>query len=414
MLDDDTKRNNFFAKINRDTDDDDDMITSVPQIFINDVMIGGFNELFKFMQPTFNFNELHSVSKVVTNNLNKVIDINFYPVEETKISNVKHRPLGIGVQGLADVYSMFKCSFDSEEAKLLNKQIFATIYHASCEKSMELSRERCCVVQELKNRLVDISCVPEFYDTELNLQNLKTNDLYHKLRPLKKELDRTIPLGSYSSYENSPISQGKFQFDLWNVEPIHEVEGIQFKWNELRNDIKTYGVRNSLLLAPMPTASTSQILGFNECIEPFTSNIYSRGTLAGQFLVINKYLQSDLTRLGLWSDKLKDKIILDNGSVSRLKEIPAIIRQTYKVAWDLSMKSLIDQAADRGAYICQSQSLNLWIENPDFSKLSSMHFYAWNKGLKTGIYYLRRRATSKAQTFSIEVEQEPDCVMCSA
>tara|TARA_B100000401_G_scaffold378779_1_gene279860 strand:- start:2414 stop:5137 length:2724 start_codon:yes stop_codon:yes gene_type:complete len=414
LLDDDAKRNNFFAKINRDTDDDDDMITTVPQIFINNERIGGFNELFKFMQPTFDFKKLHSVSKVVTNNLNKVIDINFYPVEETKISNVKHRPLGIGVQGLADVYSMFRCSFDSERAKLLNKQIFATIYHASCEKSMELSRDRCNAVQELKNRLNDISNIPEFYDSALNLQNLKTNDLYHKLRPLRKELDRASQLGAYSSYENSPISQGKFQFDLWNVEPIHEVDGVQFKWNELRENIKTNGMRNSLLLAPMPTASTSQILGFNECIEPFTSNIYSRGTLAGQFLVINKYLQADLIRLGLWNDKLKDNIILANGSISGLKDIPEIIRQTYKISWDLSMKSLIEQAADRGAYICQSQSLNLWIENPDFSKLSSMHFYAWNKGLKTGIYYLRRRATSKAQTFSIEVEKEPECAMCSA
>ena len=205
-----------------------------------------------------------------------------------------------------------------------------------------------------------------------------------------------------------------FQFDLWNTNPVKKVNNFDLDWNKLRDNIINNGIRNSLLLAPMPTASTSQILGFNECIEPFTSNIYSRGTLAGQFIVINKYLQKDLISIGLWNDKLKDKIILNNGSIKNLNEIPIIIRNTYKISWDLSMKSLIDQAADRGAYVCQSQSLNLWLQNPDFSKVSSMHMYSWSKGLKTGIYYLRRRATTKAQTFSIEVEQDPECLMCSS
>jgi len=203
---------------------------------------------------------------------------------------------------------------------------------------------------------------------------------------------------------------------LWKTEPVKKVGDLDFNWDKLRSEINEYGIRNSLLLAPMPTASTSQIMGYNECIEPFTSNIYSRGTLAGQFLVINKYLQDDLIRLKLWNSDLKDAIILDNGSISKMTDLPTIIKSTYKIAWDLSMKSLIDQAADRGAYVCQSQSLNLWIQNPDISKLSSMHFYSWQKGLKTGIYYLRRRAVTKAQTFSIEVQNQPkeeECLMCS-
>ena len=280
---------------------------------------------------------------------------------------------------------------------------------------MELSRDRSVNMAELKNRMPEISTVPEYYDDSLELSNLKTNSLYHKLQPIRAELDRSGHLGSYSTFIGSPIHNGKFQFDLWNTVPLAKVADIDFNWDKLRNDISEFGMRNSLLLAPMPTASTSQIMGYNECIEPFTSNIYSRGTLAGQFLVINKYLQDDLLRLKLWDSKMKDNIILDNGSVSNITVLPKIIRSTYKIAWDLSMKSLIDQAADRGAYVCQSQSLNLWIKNPDISKMSSMHFYSWKKGLKTGIYYLRRRAVTQAQTFSIEVKNNDDeCLMCSS
>jgi ribonucleoside-diphosphate reductase alpha subunit len=413
-LDDPSKRNSFFAKLNRYTDDDDDLITSFPQIYINNDRIGGFDEMYSHFKPVFNFKKLHHVTKVVTNNLNKIININFYPVKETMISNHRHRPLGIGVQGLADVYAMFKCSFDSAEATMLNKQIFATIYHAACEKSMCLAKDRSGSMTDLKSRLGTINNVPDYYDSNFELPNLKTNSMYHKLQPTKEELNRDTHLGAYSTFIGSPIHEGKFQFNLWNINPIDKVSGIDFNWEELRGSIKEYGVRNSLLLAPMPTASTSQILGFNECIEPFTSNIYSRGTLAGQFLVINKYLQDDLIRLKLWDSKLKDLIILNNGSISTINNIPILLKKIYKTAWDLSMKSLIDQAADRGAYVCQSQSLNLWIQNPDISKLSSMHFYSWSRGLKTGIYYLRRRAVSKAQTFSIEVQSEPDCLMCSS
>tara|TARA_Y100000389_G_scaffold194772_1_gene225238 strand:+ start:52 stop:891 length:840 start_codon:yes stop_codon:yes gene_type:complete len=279
---------------------------------------------------------------------------------------------------------------------------------------MQLAKDRSIIMTDLKNRLGIINNVPDYYDSNFELPNLKTNSMYHKLQPTKEELNRDTHLGSYSTFIGSPIHEGKFQFNLWNINPIDKVSGINFNWEELRGSIKEHGVRNSLLLAPMPTASTSQILGFNECIEPFTSNIYSRGTLAGQFLVINKYLQDDLIRLKIWDSKLKDLIILNNGSISTINNIPTMIKRIYRTAWDLSMKSLIDQAADRGAYVCQSQSLNLWIQNPDISKLSSMHFYSWSQGLKTGIYYLRRRAVSKAQTFSIEVQSEPDCLMCSS
>ena len=416
-LDNKSKRDSFFGKLNRDIDDDDDLITTVPQIYINDKHIGGFNELYKHFKPKFDFKKLHEVTKVVTRNLDKIININFYPVKETRVSNHRHRPLGIGVQGLADVFAMFKYAFDSKEASQLNKEIFATIYHASCEKSMELAKERSVNMCEFKNRVTEINVLPEFYDKNLELPNLKTNSLYHKLQPTRSEVNRDSHLGSYSTFINSPIHKGQFQFDLWKTEPVKKVGDLDFNWDKLRSEINEYGVRNSLLLAPMPTASTSQIMGYNECIEPFTSNIYSRGTLAGQFLVINKYLQDDLIRLKLWNSDLKDSIILDNGSVSKMTGIPTIIKSTYKIAWDLSMKSLIDQAADRGAYVCQSQSLNLWIQNPDVSKLSSMHFYSWKKGLKTGIYYLRRRAVTKAQTFSIEVQNQPkeeECLMCSA
>lgn len=419
-LDDQTKRTEFFRELNTVCDGDtcrilDDKLQykTVPQIYINDVHIGGFNELYQYFKPKFNFNKLAEATRVVTNNLNKIVDINFYPVEETRISNLKHRPLGIGVQGLADVYAMFRCSFDSQLAKQLNKQIFATIYYASCYKSMEISKERIEPLIKIKNSSY-LDIIPEYYDNNLIIENNEINTLYHEYRPLKSELLRETHIGAYSTFINSPISNGMFQFDLWNKEPIKIVGDFVLDWDTLRSNIKKYGIRNSLLLAPMPTASTSQILGNNECIEPFTSNIYSRGTLAGQFLVINKYLQDDLIRINEWTSNVKDAIILNNGSIQKITNIPDIIKNTYKISWDLSMKHLIDQAADRAIYICQSQSLNLWLETPTFSKLSSMHFYAWEKGLKTGIYYLRRRSTTKAQTFSIDPEQEKECLMCSA
>lgn len=413
LLDDDDTRNAFFDKINR-TDTDNistsssdcvggacDVVSananrkyrSVPQVFVNGNHIGGFDALYRWFRPRFNFQRLMDMTKVVTGNLNKVIDLNFYPVPETELSNKRHRPLGIGVQGLADVYARLRMPFDSEEASQLNREIFACIYYASCMASVELAtahREAIRQVQEapLANR----------------------SDLMKRLRVHSEDLETRFP-GAYATFEGSPIQQGKFQFDLWGQKPLEEVgESVRIRldWDSLRRQIQTQGMRNSLLLAPMPTASTSQILGNNECIEPFTSNIYSRGTIAGQFLIVNKYLLDDLQRLGLWSESLKESIIIKNGSVASFKEIPQCIRDTYKITWDLSMKTLIDQASDRGIYVCQSQSLNLWMEDPTMNKLTSMHFYAWKKGLKTGMYYLRRRAVSKAQSFTIDPLKEKE------
>jgi len=302
--------------------------------------------------PVYNFKELHKIARIVTYNLNKVIDVNYYPTPKAQYSNSKHRPIGIGVQGLADTFIQLGYNFESEQAQRLNREIFETIYHAALEESCSIA---------------------------------------------KKE-------GKYSSFDGSPASQGILQFDMWNVSP----DNNRYDWDELKEQIKQHGLRNSLLLAPMPTASTSQILGYNECIEPITSNIYSRRTLAGEFIIANKYLMRDLIKLNIWNDTVKNNIIANNGSVQHIEIIPKDIREKYKTVWEIPMRSIIDMAADRGAYICQSQSLNLWIEDPNYNSLTSMHFYAWNKGLKTGIYYLRRRGRHQAQQFTIEPDKKID------
>jgi ribonucleoside-diphosphate reductase alpha chain len=309
----------------------------------------------------FDYEKLHYVSKVITENLNKVIDINYYPTEKTKNSNLKHRPIGIGIQGLADTFILMDISFESNEAKEINKNIFETIYHGALEKSIELSK------------------------------------IY----------------GSYSSFIGSPASKGILQFDMWDIQP----NNTRYDWIELKQNIIQYGLYNSLLLAPMPTASTSQILGFNECFEPITSNIYSRGTLAGEFIVVNKYLILELMKLGYWNEKIKNNIIANNGSIQQLDFLPKHILDKYKIVWEIPMKHIIDMAVDRGAFICQSQSMNLWIEDPNYKSLTSMHFYSFKKGLKTGIYYLRRKTKSKTQKFTIEPEnkqQDEICEFCSS
>lgn len=315
----------------------------------------------------FNYEKLHYISKVLTENLNRIIDVNYYPTEKTHKSNMRHRPIGIGVQGLADVFMLMNIPFTSEEAKIINKNIFETIYHAALERSCEIAEKD----------------------------------------------------GKYETFYGSPASQGILQFDMWNIDPSN----LRYDWDSLKEKIKQIGLRNSLLLAPMPTASTSQILGFNECIEPITSNIYSRRTIAGEFIIVNKYLMNDLIKLDLWNEKIKNSIIANNGSIQHIDIIPEEIREKYKTVWELSMRSLIDMAADRGAYICQSQSLNLWQEDPNYNTLTSMHFYSWSRGLKTGIYYLRRRAKHQAQQFTIEpekkdnniIEEEDEiCEMCSS
>ena len=310
----------------------------------------------------YDFEKLHQVSRIVTYNLNKIIDVNFYPTSKTNISNEKHRPIGIGVQGLADTFIQLGYNFDSDEARDLNKRIFETIYHGALTESCELAKK----------------------------------------------------YGPYRTFPESPASKGILQFDMWDIVPSGD-----YNWENLKQDIKIYGLRNSLLLAPMPTASTSQILGYNECIEPITSNIYSRRTLAGEFVLANKYLMRDLIALNLWNEDIKNNIIANNGSIQQIPIIPEVVRNKYKTVWEIPMRSLIDMAADRGAYICQSQSLNLWLEDPTYSNLTSMHFYAWGKGLKTGIYYLRRRGRHQAQQFTIEPEKENTqeeeiCEMCSS
>jgi len=314
--------------------------------------------------PCYNFEKLHDIAKIVTFNLNRVIDVNYYPTDKASMSNNKHRPIGIGVQGLADTFILMNYNFDSNKSKELNKDIFETIYHAALEESCSMAR------------------------TE----------------------------GSYNSFAGSPASQGILQFDMWNVTPTN-----RYDWPYLKEQIQFHGLRNSLLVAPMPTASTSQILGFNECIEPITSNIYSRRTMAGEFILANKYLMRELIDLDIWNDTIKNNIIANNGSIQQIETIPQHIRDKYKTVWEIPMRSLIDMAADRGAFICQSQSLNLWLEDPTYNTLTSMHFYSWKQGLKTGIYYLRRRGKHQAQQFTIEpekekhVEQEDEiCEMCSA
>jgi ribonucleoside-diphosphate reductase alpha chain len=337
----------------------------------------------------FNYDKLRQVVKVAIRNLNRVIDINYYPTPETKNSNMRHRPVGLGVQGLADVFALMRAAWESEEAAEINQRIFEHIYFAAVESSCEIAQQE----------------------------------------------------GPYSTFHDaalgaSPMSKGIFQYDLWSTKenpiiPLTQKDGT-LDWDHLKAKVKEHGVRNSLLVAPMPTASTSQILGFNECFEPFTSNIYTRRTLAGEFVVINKYLMRDLEKQGLWSEMMKQQIIARNGSIQGIDQIPEETQKLYKTSWEIKQKIMIDMAAARGAFICQSQSLNLFVADPNYAKLTSMHFYAWKKGLKTGLYYLRTRAPVMAQKFTIDPElqreaakseqmrlirknaTEEECTMCSS
>ena len=371
-------------------------IVTYPQIYINytssgsETYIGGFEDLEKYLAPEFNYNTLKQISKIITKNLNNIIDYNFYPTEKTERSNLLHRPIGIGVQGLANVFYEMKLLFDGPEAKDINKKIFETIYYGSLEASMELSKER----EDNYNLLID--------NTEISKEDIKK-----ELNMIDEELDRTEYIGSYSSFIGSPIYNGILQFDMWG----HSVDNSLWDWDILRENISKYGIRNSLLVAPMPTASTSQILGNYECFEPVISNIYSRRVLAGEYTVLNDYMVNDIKLLGKWDNEMKEKIIVNDGSIQYIEEIPQFIRNRYKTAWELKQKVIIDMAIDRGKFICQSQSLNLFMESPSFKKLTSMHFYAWENGLKTGIYYLRSRPSSKAIQFTVAPEI---CENCSA
>ena len=345
----------------------------------------------------FDYEALHKMVKIITLNLNRIIDVNFYPTEKTRRSNMRHRPIGIGVQGLADVFILMNLAFHSEAAAAVNRLIFETMYHAALEKSCEIAME--IEKKERKNPTL-------WSPPESNPQDL---DYY----------------GAYETFAGSPASKGQLQFDLW--ESGKKLCSSRYNWTKLKKSITKHGLRNSLLIAPMPTASTSQLLGYNECFEPFTSNIYVRRTLAGEFVMVNKYLIRELIDLGVWDEKVKNSIIEHRGSVQHLLNLPEHVRNKYKIVWEIPSKHIIDMAADRGAFICQSQSMNLWLKDPTFRTLGSMHIYAWKKGLKTGIYYLRRKAAHSAQQFTIEPdatasananavgeEQEEICKMCSA
>jgi len=334
-------------------------------------------------QGTFDHDKLFEVTYQVTKNLNRVIDRNYYPIPEARNSNMRHRPVGLGVQGLADAFILMRLPFDSEEARQLNKDVFETIYYAACSASKDLAIEE----------------------------------------------------GAYETFKGSPASEGKLQFDMWGVTPSD-----RWEWDVLKEEIMDKGMRNSLLVAPMPTASTAQILGNNECFEPYTSNIYTRRTLSGEFIIVNKHLLRDLTKLGLWDEEMKNQLIAANGSVQNIPNIPENLKVLYRTAWEIPQRAILDMAADRGAYICQSQSLNVFMENANAPKLTSMHFHAWRSGLKTGMYYLRTKAATDAIKFTVDkkykeqpdaaaqevaamsheeqvaacsIENGPDCEMCS-
>ena len=361
------KSSNLCTEIVEYTSPDEVAVCNLASIALN-----------KFVKDdmTYDHKKLYEITKVITRNLNKVIDVNFYPVEEARNSNMRHRPIGIGVQGLADTFILMRHAFDSPEAKKLNEEIFETIYFGAMEASMEIAKEE----------------------------------------------------GTYKTYEGSPVSKGIFQFDMWGIAPSSK----RWDWTKLKREVKKHGVRNSLLLAPMPTASTSQILGNNECFEPYTSNIYTRRVLSGEFIVVNKHLLKDLIKLNLWNESMKDRLMEANGSIQGIKEIPDNIKLLYRTVWEVSQKSIIDMAADRGAYICQSQSMNIHMQDANFGKLTSMHFHAWKKGLKTGLYYLRTKAAADAIKFTIvkdeksqtmedkqaavqcSIDNQDDCEMCGS
>jgi ribonucleoside-diphosphate reductase alpha subunit len=344
---------------------------TVPQLFsfYKDEIyhLGGYDNSWKFLKPRINYNKLYNMAYELTINLNKIIDKNFYPIEKTRTSNLRHRPIGIGVQGLADLFIKLKLPFDSSESMKINKEIFETIYYGAITSSIDISEKE----------------------------------------------------GSYSSFEGSPLSKGEFQFNLWGLND-EDLSG-RYDWNSLREKVFKNGVRNSLLIALMPTASTSQILGSNECFEPITSNIYNRRTLAGEFTVINKYLVEDLITLDLWNEDTKDRLIYDKGSVKNIKGLPTFIKNIYKTVWEISQKNIIQMSADRGPFVCQSQSLNLFFEKPTFKTLHSAHFTGWKLGLKTGSYYIRSKPATGSQRFGFDPikekelkKEDEECLNCSA
>ena len=421
------KSSNLCCEIVEYSDDSETAVCNLASIGLS---------MFVKEDKTFDYNKLYEVTKVLVTNLNNIIDINFYPNEKTRKSNYSHRPIGIGVQGLADAFFKMDLAFTSDEAKEVNKLIFETIYYAALEKSYEISYERMEGMNYLASEYnyenwTFLSDEPHCRDyniynvTEASIgaaiaSDNKIAEYLYKYKPIKAEIDNLKDDlgGAYSSFIGSPISEGLFQFDLWNENKYSN----NYDWAGLKEKIIKYGIRNSLLCAPMPTASTSQILGNNECFEPITSNIYSRKTLAGEFVMINKYLVEELLELKLWNEEIKNNIIANKGSIQYIDGLSEHLKEKYKIVWEMSMKNLINMAHDRGLYICQSQSMNLWMEDPEPKALTNMHFYSWRAGLKTGIYYLRRKPKHQAQQFTIEPNKKKNnddddddsgCLMCS-
>jgi ribonucleotide reductase alpha subunit len=403
------KSSNLCTEIIEYSDKDETAVCNLASIALNRFVVHSTDS--GSAGAVFDYQHLHDVVCVITRNLNRVIDVNYYPTEKTRLSNMRHRPIGIGVQGLADVFFMMNIAFHSEAASAINKLIFETIYHAAITESNNISKER--AIYFASNPIVVMT---DGGGSGSDNKHSLTRDEYDKL---STKTDGGDLIGSYSSFIGSPASEGIFQFDMWNVQPTPG----RYDWSHLRKQVIRYGLRNSLLVAPMPTASTSQILGNNECFEPITSNIYMRRTLAGEFIMVNKYLMKEFMDLGIWNERVKNNIIANRGSIQQFfvknttndgngaytATLPGLtehIKDKYKTVWEIPMKHLIDMAADRGAFICQSQSLNLWLEEPNYNTLTSMHFYSWMRGLKTGIYYLRRKPKHQAQQFTIEPERE--------
>jgi ribonucleoside-diphosphate reductase alpha subunit len=361
-----------YKEISKDEDDvlkikfPNNNYKTVPRVYNETEYLGGYEEAYMILKPKVNYKKLAEVSGLLVENLNNIIDSNFYPTEKTRLSNNRHRPMGIGVQGLADIFIKLRIGFDSDEAIELNKKLFETIYYGAMKSSIELSKKH----------------------------------------------------GTYDTFKGSPLSEGKFQFDLWNLEE-KDLSGF-WDWKLLRKEVIKYGARNSLLIAVMPTASTSQIMGNNECIEPYTSNLYVRRTIAGEFTVVNKHLVEDLISINLWDNNTRDRLLYDRGSVKNIKNMPEFLKNIYKTVWEIKQKKCIDLSVDRAPFVCQSQSLNIWLESPTFDSLTSIHFYGWSKGLKTGSYYIRSKAKVNPKNFSMNVlteqkmiEEDNECENCS-
>ena len=404
LLDDNEERLDFY---------EEHSVTTMPQIFVGEKRIGGYQELVKYVKAEFDFDKLERVCNILVKNLNRVIDVNYYPVEETERSNFRHRPLGIGVQGLWDMFVKMRIAFDSEEARTLNKKIFESMQYYCLKASCEIAKIRDELISSNHFQLY-VNEIVSKYQFEGSHHRMKINEIvdedlirytYMNENFTLKEMlgftgDYKLRKGTYSTFEGSPLSKGIFGFESMGLKVEDTFLGE--KWNELRKDILKYGVRNSLLIALMPTASTSQILGNNECIEPITSNIYTRRTLAGDFVVVNKYLVEDLLKRGVWNKDIKDLIISQNGSVQNLPFLTKDEKELYKTVWEIKQKALIDLSADRTPFICQTQSLNLFFEEPKNNTLGSALLYGWKKGLKTGAYYIRSRPKVQAQQFTID------------